>query len=330
LFKWFKFKKGVMLTFISSASVLLRWVIVAQLAGAYFITSALLRQHSNKPTLELLLLWAFTFAIALILIRAIVVAIQFLISAIWGSPKPESMHLNISSAARLFWGELTASLSAFLWRMPFRPNILMAQPLQTNIGFIPVLLIHGYGCNRAMWFEFSQGLAAAGHSCEAMNLEPVFGSIDQYPALIEQATQSLMQQTGAKQIAIVAHSMGGLATRAFMNTCTPEQNQRIAKVVTLGTPHQGTVHATLGQGQNTQQMRINSPWRSALVKRERAEDLAKYCCILSHHDNIVAPQSIQTLPGAKCIELSAIGHVAMPYSQKVTQIVIGELQSRTT
>jgi pimeloyl-ACP methyl ester carboxylesterase len=316
-----------MLSFVSRACILLRWVIVAQLAAAYWVTHTLLGYNPNKSMLESALISIGIFALALIFIRSIVVAAQFLISAIWGSPKPESMHLTPSSALQLFWGELTASLSAFMWRMPFQPNVGMTQPIESSTHLMPVLLIHGYGCNRAMWVDFSRSLAAAGHACDAMNLEPVFGSIDQYPRLIEEASQALMLRTGATQIAIVAHSMGGLAARAFMNASTPSQNHRIAKVITLGTPHQGTVHATLGQGQNTHQMRINSPWRNALANRERPEDLAKFCCIFTHHDNIVAPQANQTVPGAKRIELSAIGHVAMPYSQNVMRIVVRELQS---
>jgi triacylglycerol lipase len=315
-----------MLTFISRASVLLRWVIVAQLFVAYWLTSTLLKHSDPKPVFEVVLLWGVTFCAVLVALRGLVVGAQFLISAIWGSPKPKGMGLTLTSAIGLFWEELTASLSAFLWRMPFKPYIVMAQPKESENKLMPVLLVHGYGCNRAMWLDFSLALASAGHPCDAINLEPVFGSIEQYPDLIESATQALLKRTGAKQLAIVAHSMGGLAARAFLNTSTPDQNHRIAKVITLGTPHQGTVHATLGQGQNTHQMRINSPWRTALAKRERSADLAKFCCIFSHHDNIVAPQANQTVPGAKVIELSAIGHVAMPYSQNVMKIVIRELQ----
>jgi triacylglycerol lipase len=53
--------------------------------------------------------------------------------------------------------------------------------------------------------------------------------------------------------------------------------------------------------------------------------LAKFCCIFSHHDNIVAPQDKQYLPYAKKIELSAIGHVAMAYSDEVAKLVLKEL-----
>jgi triacylglycerol esterase/lipase EstA (alpha/beta hydrolase family) len=139
--------------------------------------------------------------------------------------------------------------------------------------------------------------------------------------------QALLDKTGAPQITIVAHSMGGLAARAFLNISTPQQNKRIAKVITLGTPHQGTVHAAIGQGINTRQMRRKSHWRDALAARERPEDVAKLVCLLTHHDNIVAPQAGQTVNGAKTIELYGIGHVALAYSDEVLALVVNELKT---
>jgi hypothetical protein len=73
-------------------------------------------------------------------------------------------------------------------------------------------------------------------------------------------------------------------------------------------------------------MRRKSAWRDALSARERSSDVAKLICVLTHHDNIVAPQAMQTVPGAKTIELHGIGHVALAYSEEVLQIVINKLQ----
>jgi triacylglycerol lipase len=306
-----------MLSFITRASSLLRIVIVIQLIAAYFFTSAMKTGW---------IVSAFSFVAIFIALRGAIVLIQFCISWVFGSKTPAQFKLGPISATRMVWHELTASLTAFIWRMPFNPNVTLAQPtLGERINQTPVLLIHGYGCNRAMWLKFSRTLALHGHACEAINLEPVLGSIDDYPALVEQGVQGLLEKTGAAKIAIVAHSMGGLASRAYLNKHSVAQNERIKRVITLGTPHQGTVHASLGQGTNTQQMRIRSPWRDALAAKERASDLSKFCCIYSHHDNIVAPQANQYLPQAKKIELSGIGHVAMAYSDDVAKLVLAEL-----
>jgi triacylglycerol esterase/lipase EstA (alpha/beta hydrolase family) len=312
-----------MLTFISKTSTLLQIVIGIQLAAAIGIANCnpwnTLGKNPSGVTVMLATITCF-FAL-----RFLIVALQFGISFVAGSPTPASMRLGFFGALRTFWNEGTASLSAFVWRMPFSPNIPMVQPGQQTRS-IAVLMVHGYGCNRAMWLKFSRGLAKHGYASEAINLEPPLGSIDDYPPLIESGVTQLMEKTGATRVAIVAHSMGGLACRAYLNSRSTSENERVFKVITLGTPHQGTVHAALGQGKNTHQMRRISAWRDALAARERTTDIVKMVCILTHHDNIVAPQAMQTVPGAKTLELHGIGHVALAYSDQVLQLVVAELQ----
>jgi predicted alpha/beta hydrolase family esterase len=317
-----------MLTMISKASTLLRVVVGFQVIIALFITQFIANSVAWRIDAGQLnwLVFAFLAAFVFFALRFFIVAMQFGISYFAGSHTPTHQQLSFFGAARTFWNEGTASLSAFVWRMPFLPNIPMVQPSEPASSELAVLMVHGYGCNRAMWLKFSKGLAKNGFCSEAINLEPPLGSIDDYPKLIEHGVQALMKATSAKHVAIVAHSMGGLACRAYLNSMAVEQNKRIFKVITLGTPHQGTVHAALGQGQNTRQMRRNSPWRESLASRERAKDVAKMVCILTHHDNIVAPQALQTVPCAKTIELHGIGHVALAYSDEVLQLVISELQ----
>ncbi len=323
-----------MLTRIPTAATLLRIVILLQLAFAYGLHRVFAQNFpslltSDKPQLSFVL-FCLSMIFFFMLIRMTIVVLQFLIGVIWGSPTPREFQLTPFQTLKMIWGETTASLSAFTWRMPFRSEVALSQPSahgQTNKP-IPVLLIHGYGCNRAMWLKFSEGLAQKGFQSAALNLEPPLGSIYDYVPSIEKELQSLLQTTQSTHCAIIAHSMGGLATRAFLANSSPKKNQRVLAVITLGTPHQGTVHAALGQGENTKQMRRRSLWREQLAQRERKEDLAKFACILSHHDNIVAPQSDQFVPHAKVIELHGIGHVSLAYSDQVVEIASAEIVSR--
>jgi triacylglycerol lipase len=313
-----------MLTFISKASTLLRIVVCVQLGIAVAIAYAFTVSTSVSLLGLVILILLFFFGL-----RFLIVLMQFGISWIYGSTTPANRTLSISAAIGMFLRESTASLSAFVWRMPFLPHIQLPQPSPDKTLALGVLLVHGYGCNRAMWLKFSNGLTAQGYATEAINLEPPLGSIDDYPALIEFGVAKLLSNKSIQQVAIVAHSMGGLAARAYLNASTEQQNQRIYKAITLGTPHQGTVHAALGQGQNTRQMKRKSTWRETLVSRERATDVGKLVCILTHHDNIVAPQALQTVAGAKTIELHGIGHVALAYSEEVLQLVLTELQDHS-
>ena len=78
-----------------------------------------------------------------------------------------------------------------------------------------MLFVHGFFCNRGLWNPWMRRLRAAGIPFVAVNLEPVFGSIDSYASIVEAAVRSLEQATGGAPV-IVAHSMGGLAVRSWL------------------------------------------------------------------------------------------------------------------
>ena len=88
--------------------------------------------------------------------------------------------------------------------------------------------------------------------------------------------------------------MGGLAARAWLRN-DPHALARAARLITLGTPHHGTVLANLGVGANARQMRCSqagepSAWLRALAAGESAAARARMVSIWTYHDNIVAPQ----------------------------------------
>lgn len=208
-----------------------------------------------------------------------------------------------------------------------------AQPLLARRAFaagvpaderLPVLLIHGYFCNRALWRPMAARLAAAGHAVDAIDLEPPFASIDDYAPRIAAAVDALRARTGASHVALVGHSMGGLAARAYLRAYGDDA---VACVVTLGTPHRGTVHARFGRGRNVRQMRRDSEWLRALAAVEPPERLARFTVVLSWQDNIVAPQTIQTLPGARTVMLQGLGHISLAYDRRVSGLVLETLHA---
>ena len=275
------------------------------------------------------LLWWVSLLVALMvpfLIHASIIATGCLICELavrtGTHPRPLQYRIGLLKALRCYVREFLTSLRNFSWAQPWRANAPISGEQRSGNAHIPILLIHGYFCNRALWRSFAKRLDAAGHPIATLNLEPVFGSIDNYTSLIHQAVQTLRQRTGAKQVALVCHSMGGLAASAYMRAFEQDAKENvIAHIVTLGTPHQGTILARHGPGENSRQMQLISPWREDLYAHLCTEIRRKYTIILSHHDQIVAPQSIQTLPDAHIIELSGIGHMTMLYDRCVQEQV---------
>lgn len=264
---------------------------------------------------------ALTLALAvLLLVRLAIVANNFQLSRRMGSPTPAPHRLSPAAALRLFGGEFAASMLASSWTM-LRPVGLQLQPAARGL---PVLLIHGYGCNGGYWRPLSARLRGAGISHDAIDLEPITGDIDGYVPQVQAAVERLAALTGAPRVVIVAHSMGGLVARAWLRR---HGDARLARLVTLGTPHHGTGLASLGVGANARQMRRDGRWLSALAGAEDAPRRAAITSIFSHHDNIIAPQESCRLPGARNVEFGGVGHVALGRTAAVLDSVLQEINA---
>jgi triacylglycerol esterase/lipase EstA (alpha/beta hydrolase family) len=184
------------------------------------------------------------------------------------------------------------------------------------------VLVHGFVCNRGIWNPWWPRLREAGVPCIALNMEPVFGSIDQYAKCIEDAVQRMTAATGRAPL-IVAHSMGGLAVRAWMREF--DGDARVHGVVTVGTPHRGTWLARFGFAPNTQQMRWDSAWLQQLAAAEPTSRYRRFTCFHGHCDNIVFPSSTATLPGADNRHLRGHAHVHMLQHPAVLDTVLQRL-----
>ncbi len=265
--------------------------------------------------------------IAVILVgRLSITANSFLLARLYRSETPAQFQINWRQASQLFRSEFNATMISSSWSMAFRS--FEKRPAKKPRG-LPVLLIHGYGCNSGYWYWMSQRLADARISHHAVNLEPVLTDIDNYVPIIARAVDTLLHDSGHAKIIIVAHSMGGLAARAYLRDYG---NSRIAKVITLGTPHNGTSLANHGAGESSRQMRREfahggsaSGWILKLAQTENAVTRGLFVSIYSHHDNIVAPQISSHLDGAVNIELRGIGHVAMALNPEVQDLVIRQI-----
>lgn len=238
---------------------------------------------------------------------ALVLALEFaLLRLAHGSdPTPRATP---SQLLRAWWGEVRAAPVVFCWRQPFRSRRWPDQLPATAQGRRGLLLVHGFVCNRGLWNPWLRRLHEQGTPFVAVNLEPVFGSIDDYIAILEQGMQQLERCTGMAPV-VVAHSMGGLALRRWWVECGDAA--RVHHAVTIGTPHRGTWLARFALTRNARQMRLLSGWLQSLAAREPPGRAARMTCFYGHCDNIVFPPATATLPGAENRNLSGVAHVHM-------------------
>jgi len=220
------------------------------------------------------------------------------------------------------WRELLVCEWVFAWQQPFNEHrvadFLPAQTAQRG-----VLLLHGYTCNRGLWNDWMPRLRRAGHPHIALSMEPAFGSIDAYADQIESAVQRLTDATGQAPL-IVAHSMGGLAARAWWRRFGASGS--VLRIVTLGTPHAGTVMARFSPAFNARQMRRRSPWLAELAMHESSALGAEFDCYYSESDHIVCPMGTAVLPGSRAIHIAGTGHLALVFNARVFSDVLSLLR----
>ncbi len=297
-----------------TARRMLRMLLLVQLVCAAIVGYAIARWlHAGFIT------GLFGGAVALVLVRLAISANNFWMSSRSASVTPPEHVLGARAALGVFGEEFIASMRFSSWIMP-RSRAGMRVHAEGRLP--PVLLLHGYGCNSGYWAHLAPLLDGEGISHRALDLAPVTASIDAYVPLVEASVRALLAATGADQVVIVAHSMGGLVARAWMRA---HGTDHVARVITLGTPHHGTSMASFGIGANAVQMRRDGVWLRDLAASESAATRALITSIYTHHDNIVAPQTSSELEGARNLAFGGVGHVALGANARILKTVMEEL-----
>lgn len=244
-------------------------------------------------------------------LRAGIVGITWLFATAFASPAP---RLDFATKVRMMFGEYLAFLFTFLLVIPFERLWMPADHLPT--GRRPILLVHGYGCSRGIWWLLRRRLEAAGHTVATLSLVPPYTSIGKLVPQLNQRIEAVCAATGSKQVTLLGHSMGGLVCRSYL---ARHGIARVDKLLTLASPHAGTELARMGLGRNAREMEPDSLWL-----RDMSSEKIKIPAVnlRNLYDNYAMPQDNQRLPGAADIVLPPVGHIAMLYDGKVADIVL--------
>jgi triacylglycerol lipase len=238
--------------------------------------------------------------------HSIFLAIEFVVLKGIGND-PNVPAPTRTDAIRAWWRETCTTPGVFFWRQPFRwrsePDSLSAADGKRGIVFV-----HGFVCNRGFWNPWMRRLRGTGHPFAAVNLEPIFGSIEQYVHIIDDAVIRVTQASGGMKPLVVCHSMGGLAARAWLRA--GDGASRVHHIVTIGSPHRGTWLGRFSHTPNGRQMRLDGEWVRELG---RFDARVPFTCWYSNCDNIVFPVSTATLPGADNRFVPGMPHVQLAF-----------------
>ena len=187
----------------------------------------------------------------------------------------------------------------------------------------PVLLVHGVLCNAGAMYGLRRHLVARRIGpVYSVSYGPPLASIEGFADQVAAKIDAILGVTGARRVAVVGHSMGGLVARAYLRRYGAG---KIASVMTLGTPHHGSAHAWAFPGICLGQIRPGSIWLAELNRTEGLPLPVRFVSLWSWHDSMVTPQTSSRLEGAENIELTGIGHNALLGDPLVFALVAAEL-----
>jgi pimeloyl-ACP methyl ester carboxylesterase len=205
--------------------------------------------------------------------------------------------------------------------------LFAADPLAARI---PVLLVHGLVDNRSIFAVMRRSLRRRGFTdvC-SWNYSPLSSDIARCAADLGAHIERVCEQTGHERVHVVGHSLGGLISRYLVQR--QGGDRRIDSLITLGTPHQGSLLAHVVPTPLIRQLRPGSP---VLRELERpARDVAtRITAIYSDLDQMVLPTSSGRCDhpdlGARNLLVRGVGHMSLPIHRGVVDEVAVTLAGR--
>ena len=257
-------------------------------------------------------------------VRLAIVCTSMAISWFNRSPRSPAQQLGFGGTVALILREWRGLVLLNLVGLPWEGVVMRRDPEPAPLTHPAVILVHGYFVNRGTFRVLLARLEAAGAGpVFTPNLRSWFAPIERLEEGIAAEVARVSLATGRK-VVIVAHSMGGLATRLMLAN---RGCDRVERVITIASPHHGTALARLGLGENAVQMRRGSAFLRALEEREGADGPGiPFTSVYSVHDNLVAPQETSRLPWARNVTLAGFGHISILACDEVLQAVLSGLR----
>lgn len=246
----------------------------------------------------------------------------FALAWVFRAERPDDIQLTAAARLRLFVNEFWALAKSAPRMIGYR--FLMRDP-DPAPSELPVLLVHGVGCNAGVWSPFRRYLERkAIRPVYALSYGPPLASIEHFAEQLAVKIDGVRKATGSTQVVLVAHSMGGLISRAYLRRFGGTD---IRRLITIGSPHQGSMHAYLMGGRGLSEMRPGSAWLTDLNRDgESTTAGVPVVSLWSWHDSMVTPQTSSLLEGAENIALTGIGHNALLNDPDVYERIAAEIK----
>jgi triacylglycerol lipase len=183
----------------------------------------------------------------------------------------------------------------------------------------PILLVHGMVDNRAIFTVLKRGLRRRGFGrVMTINYSPVTNDIRQAARDLAAEVEAVVAQTGYERIHVVGHSLGGLIARYYVQRLGGDE--RVDTLVTLGSPHAGTMTAHLVPVRLCRQLRPGSDLFTELAEpAERCR--TRFVAYWSDLDQMILPHGNARLDHrdlfVRNVRVHGVGHMSLPLDGQV-------------
>jgi triacylglycerol esterase/lipase EstA (alpha/beta hydrolase family) len=228
---------------------------------------------------------------------------------------------------RWFWHE-TLSTSFTQWLLPWGWFVGSGFGRRTAAGGRPIIVIHGWTQNRTNFVWLTRFLRRRGlgpfFGFNYFSFNPIEKSARELAAFVDR----VRAHTGADQVDLLCHSLGGLVARTYVDMI--DGHRHVRRVVTLGTPHRGIGYANPRLGASVRDMCA----RTGFVVKLGSVPLPAgvgYTSIYSAHDNIVYPGTASCLgERGTDIAVAQFGHFGILFCTEVAEHVARTLVAEST
>lgn len=183
----------------------------------------------------------------------------------------------------------------------------------------PIILMHGIVDNRSVFTLLRRGLRRRGFGrVVAVNYRSLTGDVRVLATRLGEVVEQVCEETGYERVHVVGHSLGGLVARYYVQRLGGDA--RVHTLVTLGSPHDGTLPAYALPHPLVRQMRPGSD-----LVRELCEPApacrTRFVAVWSDLDQMIVPsrsaQVVHPDLSARNVFVRGVGHMSLPVDGRV-------------
>ncbi len=195
----------------------------------------------------------------------------------------------------------------------------------------PILMVHGIIDNHSIFTVLRRALRRRGFArVVAVDYGWLATDLRSLAGRLAKEVERVCNQTGYERVHIVAHSMGGLVARYYVQRLGGDE--RVHTLVTLGTPHGGTRWALALPHPVLRQLRPGSRFLTELAAPSPV-CWTRFLVVWSDLDQVIVPRENARLihPDLHVREILArgVGHLSLPVDGRVVHKICSALTDVT-